>query len=69
MLADSGFIVLKYYLDKSKNEQEKRLSDRKKDPLKQWKTSPIDKVAQKHWRDYSEARNKMLLKINFKDAS
>ena len=68
MLVDAGFIILKYYLDISKDEQEKRLDDRKKDPLKQWKISPIDEVAQKHWKDYSEARNEMLLKTNFKHA-
>lgn len=68
MLVDAGFIILKYYLDISKEEQEKRLSDRRKDPLKQWKISPIDEVAQKHWKDYSNARNEMLLKSNFKNA-
>ena len=66
MLVDAGFIILKYYLDISKKEQEKRLKDREKDPLKQWKISPIDKVAQKRWKEYSVARNEMLLKTNFK---
>jgi polyphosphate kinase 2 len=65
MLIGAGFIILKYYLDISNEEQEKRLNDRKKDPLKQWKISPIDKEAQKYWIDYSEARNKMLTKTNF----
>ncbi|CAN5540512.1 polyphosphate kinase 2 [soil metagenome] len=64
-LIEGGFIILKYYLDISKDEQKKRLNDRKKDPLKQWKISPIDEVAQKHWKDYSEARDEMLLKTNF----
>jgi polyphosphate kinase len=68
MLVDSGFIILKYYLDISEKEQKKRLHDRKSDPLKQWKISPIDEVAQKHWEDYSDARNEMLLKTNFKHA-
>jgi len=67
-LVEGGFIILKYYLDISKKEQEKRLDDRKKDPLKQWKISPIDEVAQKHWKDYSEARDEMLLRTNFTDA-
>ena len=67
-LAEAGFIILKYYLDISKKEQQRRLDDRKKDPLKQWKISPIDDVAQKHWKDYSEARDEMLLKTNFKKA-
>src|SRR5258706_355205 len=39
-----------------------------KNPLKQWKVSPVDKQAQKRWKDYSEARNVMLLKTNFKHA-
>ena len=67
-LIESGFIILKYYLDISKEEQEKRLNDRENDPLKQWKISPIDKVAGKYWKDYSEARDEMLSRTNFKHA-
>lgn len=66
MLINSGFIVLKYYLDISKQEQNKRLEDRKHNPLKQWKISPIDNQAQKMWKKYSEARNKMLKETNLK---
>ena len=66
MLVDAGFIILKYYLDISKKEQERRLKDRETDPLKQRKISPIDKEAKKFWKDYSEARNEMLLRTNFK---
>lgn len=64
-LINAGFIILKYYLDISKKEQEKRLEDRHKDPLKQWKLSPIDEAAIKNWEGYSEARDEMLLKTNF----
>lgn len=42
MLVRSGVKLLKYYLDISKAEQTRRLKDRKTDPLKQWKISPID---------------------------
>src|ERR1035437_8639260 len=66
MLVDAGFIILKYYLDISEEEQQKRLKDRETDPLKQWKISPIDKEASKYWKDYSEARNEMLRRTNFK---
>ena len=66
MLVDAGFIILKYYLDISNKEQERRLNDRKTDPLKQWKISPIDKEAQKYWKDYSKARNEMLMRTNFR---
>ena len=68
MLVHSGIIILKYYLDISRQEQSKRLEDRKDDPLKQWKISPIDEKAQKLWKEYSDARNAMLLKTNFQHA-
>jgi polyphosphate kinase 2 len=64
MLIASGIQILKYYLDISKNEQKQRLRDRKHDPLKQWKISPIDGVAVKHWDDYSKARNVMLARTS-----
>ena len=61
MLVDSGINLLKYYLDISKDEQKSRLADRKHDPLKQWKSSPIDDVAVKRWDAYTKARDAMLL--------
>jgi polyphosphate kinase 2 len=60
MLVRSGVTLLKYYLDISKTEQQKRLKARKFDPLKQWKISPIDDQAVKNWKAYSRARNEML---------
>jgi polyphosphate kinase len=61
MLVKSGITLLKYYLDISKKEQARRLAERAKDPLKQWKISSIDQQAQKKWLAYSKARNDMLL--------
>ena len=60
MLADSGITVIKYYLDIDRKEQKKRLEARHDDPLKQWKISPIDDKALKHFDDYTKARNTML---------
>jgi polyphosphate kinase len=68
MLVGSGISLLKYYLDIGKEEQTRRLADRKRDPLKQWKTSPIDAVALKHWKAYSRARDQMLLRTHTKVA-
>ena len=59
MLVRSGIKLLKYYLDIGRDEQKKRLKDRQQNLLKQWKISPIDKAAQKHWDGYSLARNTM----------
>lgn len=64
MLVKSGIQIFKYYLDISKGEQKKRLKDRKADPLKQWKVSPVDEVALKHWDDYSSARNEMFARTH-----
>lgn len=64
MLVNSGILLLKYYLDISKGEQRRRLEDRRVDPLKQWKISPIDEVALRHWDDYSAARNEMLTRTH-----
>ena len=59
MLMRSGIHLRKFYLDISRKEQKARLAAREDDPLKQWKTSPIDLQAVKHWKDYSQARNEM----------
>ncbi|GAB2681744.1 polyphosphate kinase 2 [Aliiglaciecola sp. 3_MG-2023] len=60
MLIESGIHIVKYYLDISKQEQIARLEDRRTNPLKQWKISPIDEVAIAKWNEYSQARNEML---------
>jgi len=65
LLVNSEMIFIKYYLDISKEEQAKRLQERKKDPLKQWKLSPIDAQAQKYWKEYSQARDEMFNKTSF----
>ena len=65
MLTHSEMLFFKYYLDISKKEQKKRLEARKKDPLKQWKLSPIDQKAQKLWKEYSLARDEMFAKTSF----
>lgn len=64
ILVNSGARLLKYYLDISKDEQRDRLEQRKRDPLKQWKISPIDAVAIKHWKAYSIARDEMLVQTH-----
>jgi len=64
MLVRSGVTLLKYYLDISRREQRTRLRMRRKDPLKQWKVSPIDDKAVKRWKAYSEARNTMLARTH-----
>ena len=64
MLIGAGITLYKYYLDITRDEQKKRLADRRKDPLKQWKLSPVDDAALKHWSDYSEARDTMFARTH-----
>jgi len=68
LLVGSDIQLIKYYLDISKEEQAIRLKDRAKDPLKQWKISPIDRQAQKMWNAYSVARDNMLKNTSSKIA-
>jgi polyphosphate kinase 2 len=68
MLARDGIAIRKYYLDISRDEQKKRLAERAKDPLKQWKLSPIDAKALKKWDEYTTARDAMFRRTNHADA-
>ncbi|MBS0295370.1 MAG: polyphosphate kinase 2 [Proteobacteria bacterium] len=64
MLVESGIILVKLWLDISREEQAKRLKSRRSDPLKRLKTSKLDEEAQKRWDDYSKARNDMLMRTH-----
>jgi polyphosphate kinase 2 len=64
MLVQEGIRLFKYYLDISRDEQAQRLEDRRVDPLKQWKVSPVDSVALEKWQQYSDARNVMLARTH-----
>ncbi|HYM44294.1 MAG TPA: polyphosphate kinase 2 [Steroidobacteraceae bacterium] len=68
MLTRSGVHLLKYYLDISRSEQARRLRERRRDPLRQWKLSPVDEAAQRHWGDYSRARDRMLVRTHTAEA-
>jgi len=60
MLADSGIIIIKFWLDVSKAEQARRLEERKSEPLKRFKNSSLDAEAQIRWDAYTAARDTML---------
>lgn len=60
MIVRSGIKLLKYYLNISKEEQQRRMIERHNNPLKQWKVSPIDDMALSKWKEYSQARDSML---------
>ena len=67
MLTNSGVILIKFWLDISKDEQAKRLEERMTDPLKRFKVSSLDAEAQARWDAYTEARDTMLVETHGKD--
>ena len=58
-MVESGIILLKYWLEVSPQEQERRLSDRINDGRKVWKLSPMDVKSFTRWDDYTLARDEM----------
>ena len=58
-LVESGIILLKYWLEVSPEEQERRLLDRIDDGRKIWKLSPMDIQSFDRWDDYTVARDAM----------
>ena len=57
---DGGIMLIKYWLEVSNKEQERRFQARIEDPLRQWKLSPMDLPSREQWYDYSRARDLML---------
>jgi PPK2 family polyphosphate:nucleotide phosphotransferase len=59
-LVDNGFIVLKVFLNLSKDEQRKRFLERVDEPDKNWKFSAADARERQYWDEYQEAYSQML---------
>ncbi|HQS56267.1 MAG: polyphosphate--nucleotide phosphotransferase, partial [Bacteroidetes bacterium 24-39-8] len=51
-LAENGTIILKFFLNVSKDEQKKRFLDRIEDPKKNWKFSIADMNERAYWDQY-----------------
>lgn len=59
MLGQSGIKVIKFWFSVSREEQLRRFISRTKDPLKQWKLSPMDVASLSKWDRYTEAKEEM----------
>jgi polyphosphate kinase 2 len=59
-VTSNGIILIKFWLEVSDQEQERRFKARISDPLRQWKLSPTDLPSRARWYDYSHARDIML---------
>ncbi len=60
MITADGIVLFKFYLSISKAEQAVRFEDRRRNPLKQWKLSPIDIEAHSRWDAYTEAKEETM---------
>lgn len=68
MLVRSGIILIKYWFSITDQEQHTRFTMRIKDPLKQWKLSPMDLESRRRWEDYTVAKETMLERSNIPEA-
>ena len=64
MLAKDGIILFKFYFSISKEEQVRRFDVRKTDPLRHYKVSPVDEMAQEMWDQYTVKKFQMLSETN-----
>jgi len=67
-IVDAGIILIKFWLEVGKAEQEERFHARINDPMRQWKLSPMDIDSYNNWDKYSEARDMMLKATDSKHA-
>ena len=68
MMVRSGIRLFKLWFSVSRAEQLRRFIDRAKDPLKQWKLSPMDVESLSRWDEYTKAKEAMLFYTDTADA-
>lgn len=64
LIVESGIQLLKYFLDVSDAEQERRFRRRIDDPIRRWKLSPMDVESYRRWWDYTRAYDAMITATN-----
>jgi len=64
MMVKDGIQLFKFFFSVSKDEQLRRFDSRETDPLKQFKISPVDRLAQDKWDDYTVRKFQMLNETN-----
>jgi polyphosphate kinase 2 len=68
MLVDTGIVMFKFWLEIGRAMQLKRFHERRHNPLKIWKLSPIDYAAMEKWDAYTAARDEMFAATDTKTA-
>jgi len=68
MLVREGFILIKYWLSVSAEEQERRFQAWIEDPRRRWRFTAIDREARKRWSQYSQAIDTMMAHTDIDEA-
>jgi polyphosphate kinase 2 len=68
MLVQSRVHLMKFYFSVSQHEQHRRFDQRRTDPLKRWKLSPMDLASEQRWDEYTEAKEEMFRRTHTKVA-
>ena len=61
-LVEPGIHLTKFWLDVSRDEQKRRFKQRRVDPVRRWKLSPVDIASLDRWDDYTAAIEEMFRK-------
>ena len=65
-IVDAGIMLIKYWMEVGKKEQQRRFEARINDPLRQWKLSPMDLESRARWVEYSRAKDEMFAHTDLK---
>ena len=68
MLVRSGIQLVKYWFSITDQEQHLRFLGRIKDPLKQWKLSPMDLESRRRWEGYTRAKQEVFKRTHIPEA-
>jgi polyphosphate kinase len=68
MLVRAGITLIKYWFSITDEEQNFRFMMRIRDPLKQWKLSPMDLESRRRWELYTKAKETMLERTHIPEA-
>ena len=67
MLREDGMDIFKFWFSIDEEEQAKRIEERKINPLKQWKLSTVDALAQANWDEYTHYKEAMFERTSTTD--
>jgi polyphosphate kinase len=67
MLKEDGMHIVKFWFSIDEVEQAKRIAERHSNPLKQWKLSTVDALAQAKWHEYTQYKEAMFARTSTTD--